>query len=185
LGVYLNTIKRMLETLRPTVELRMRKWVANTPPAEVLFGEMLSEVTVELRTTYRATLQGVVEKLYENTQLGRTTSLKRVLKEVRPQAGDDMTSKLQPLSALIGSLLAQADAVLSSRVFMGTARVCGTGTGGRCCTSWRKGGRGVVVQERLRCYHPRYVGQPLCTADAAAAGPRPHGKGFGAATRHL
>ncbi|GJP79907.1 hypothetical protein CLOP_g10122 [Closterium sp. NIES-67] len=83
---------------------------------------MLSEVTVELRTTYRATLQGVVEKLYENTQLGRTTSLKRVLKEVRPQAGDDMTSKLQPLSALIGSLLAQADAVLSSRVFMGTAR---------------------------------------------------------------
>ncbi|CAI5504212.1 unnamed protein product [Closterium sp. Naga37s-1] len=56
------------------------------------------------------------------TQLGRTTSLKRVLKEVRPQAGDDMTSKLQPLSALIGSLLAQADAVLSSRVFVGTAR---------------------------------------------------------------
>ncbi|CAI5960539.1 unnamed protein product [Closterium sp. NIES-64] len=136
---------------------------------EVLFGEMLSEVTVELRTTYRATLQDVVEKLYENTQLGlttsqkrvphhiaeasaqegpflmephntqlgrttsltrvlketqlgRTTSLKRVLKEVRPQAGDDMTSKLQPLSALIGSLLAQADAVLSSRVFVGTAR---------------------------------------------------------------
>ncbi|CAI5468294.1 unnamed protein product [Closterium sp. Yama58-4] len=33
-----------------------------------------------------------------------------------------MTSKLQPLSALIGSLLAQADAVLSSRVFVGTAR---------------------------------------------------------------
>ncbi|CAI6007655.1 unnamed protein product [Closterium sp. NIES-65] len=151
---------------------------------EVLFGEMLSEVTVELRTTYRATLQDVVEKLYENTQLGlttsqkrvphhiaeasaqegpflmephntqlgRTTSLTRVLKEVhsfemRPlfpspsslsllhlspadpagsnhvveasaQGGDDMISKLQPLSALI----AQADAVLSSRVFVRTAR---------------------------------------------------------------
>ncbi|GJP79908.1 hypothetical protein CLOP_g10123 [Closterium sp. NIES-67] len=36
LGVYLNTIKRMLETLRPTVELRMRKWVANTPPASLI-----------------------------------------------------------------------------------------------------------------------------------------------------
>ncbi|CAI5493075.1 unnamed protein product [Closterium sp. Naga37s-1] len=91
---------------------------------EVLSGEVLSGEVLSGEVLSGEVLSGEVlsGEMLSETQLGRTTSLKRVLKEVRPQAGDDMTSKLQPLSALIGSLLAQADAVLSSRVFVGTAR---------------------------------------------------------------
>ncbi|CAI5951237.1 unnamed protein product [Closterium sp. NIES-65] len=201
LGVYLNTIKRMLETLRPIVEgAEDRQMAGRVSQHDTQLGLTTSQKRVPHHIAEASAQEGPFLMEPHNTQLGRTTSLTRVLKEVhsfemRPlfpspsslsllhlspadpagsnhvveasaqggaptgrrrhdlqaaatvrahrvaaSAGDDMISKLQPLSALIGSLLAQAgddmisklqplsaliaqaDAVLSSRVFVRTAR---------------------------------------------------------------
>lgn len=74
LGVILNSIKKLLEVLRPRVEGGLRGWVENggrddgNRDEEALgkFGEKWGEVTVEIRANYRNTLQGIVEKLCEN-----------------------------------------------------------------------------------------------------------------------
>lgn len=67
LGVLLNSMKRMLDVLRPRIESQFKSWgsclpnAGNTPP-----GERLSEVTVMLRAKFRNYLQAIVEKLLEN-----------------------------------------------------------------------------------------------------------------------
>lgn len=67
LGVLLNSLKRMLDLLRPRVESQFKAWgsclpnVGNTTP-----GERLSEVTVMLRAKFRNYAQAIVEKLAEN-----------------------------------------------------------------------------------------------------------------------
>jgi hypothetical protein len=58
LGVMLNSLKRLLDTLRPRMEAQMKAWVACLPeegggPGRVVFGERLNEVTIELRAKYK------------------------------------------------------------------------------------------------------------------------------------
>jgi hypothetical protein len=71
LGVMLNSLKRLLDTLRPRMEAQMKAWVACLPeegggPGRVVFGERLNEVTIELRAKYKNYLQSIVEKLADN-----------------------------------------------------------------------------------------------------------------------
>jgi hypothetical protein len=69
LGVFLNTIKRLLDILRPKIENKMKSWVACLPmPAELSFGERLNEVTVLLRAKYKNFLQAIIEKLFDNVK---------------------------------------------------------------------------------------------------------------------
>lgn len=66
----LNSMKRMLDVLRPKIEAQFKTWgscmpaTGNTAP-----GEHLSEVTVMLRSKFRNYLQAVVEKLAENVSI--------------------------------------------------------------------------------------------------------------------
>lgn len=71
LGVMLNSLKRLLDTLRPKMETQMKAWVACLPGegaghGRVVFGERLNEVTIELRAKYKNFLQAIVEKLADN-----------------------------------------------------------------------------------------------------------------------
>jgi hypothetical protein len=70
LGVMLNSMKRLLDTLRPNIDAQMKAWVACLPGegghGRVVFGERLNEVTVELRAKYKSFLQAIVEKLADN-----------------------------------------------------------------------------------------------------------------------
>lgn len=71
LGVLLNSLKRLLDTLRPRIESQMKTWVACLPEEgggldRVVFGERLNEVTIELRAKYKSYLQSIVEKLADN-----------------------------------------------------------------------------------------------------------------------
>lgn len=70
LGVMLNSLKRLLDTLRPRIEGQMKTWVACLPedggPGRIVFGEHLNEVTIELRAKYKNYLQSIVEKLSDN-----------------------------------------------------------------------------------------------------------------------
>lgn len=64
----MNSMKRMLDVLRPKIELQLKSWGSCCIPdgGNVAPGERLSEVTVMLRSKFRMYLQAVVEKLVEN-----------------------------------------------------------------------------------------------------------------------
>lgn len=67
LGVLLNSMKRMLDVLRPKIENQMKSWSSYTPDGvDTVTGECLSEITVSLRSKFRSYLQAILEKLIEN-----------------------------------------------------------------------------------------------------------------------
>lgn len=61
----MNSLKRMLETLRPQIESQVKVWGSCIPESGTI-GESLSEVTVMIRSKFRAYVQAVIEKLVEN-----------------------------------------------------------------------------------------------------------------------
>ena len=67
----LNSIKRLLDTLRPNLETQMKAWAACLPEGHggAIFGERLNEVTIELRAKYKNFLQAIVEKLADNVSV--------------------------------------------------------------------------------------------------------------------
>ncbi|KAI7754526.1 hypothetical protein M8C21_028896, partial [Ambrosia artemisiifolia] len=71
LGILLNSMKRMLDVLRPKIELQLKSWGSCCIPdgGNVAPGERLSEVTVMLRSKFRNYLQAVVEKLVDNVSI--------------------------------------------------------------------------------------------------------------------
>ncbi|GMI78947.1 hypothetical protein like AT4G24610 [Hibiscus trionum] len=70
LGILLNSMKRMLDVLRPKIEAQFKSWGSCIPDGgNTAPGERLSEVTVMLRTKFRGYLQAVVEKLAENVSV--------------------------------------------------------------------------------------------------------------------
>lgn len=70
LGVMVNSIKRLLDTLRPKIETQLKTWAAYLPEGAVqggaVVGERHNEVTIELRAKYKNYLHALVEKLAEN-----------------------------------------------------------------------------------------------------------------------
>lgn len=70
LGILLNSMKRMLDVLRPKIEIQFKSWGSCIPDGgNTAPGERLSEVTVMLRAKFRSYLQAVVEKLAENVSI--------------------------------------------------------------------------------------------------------------------
>ena len=63
----MNSLKRMLDILRPQMEAQFKSWGTCIPDGgNAAPGDRLSEVTVMLRAKFRNYLQAVVEKLAEN-----------------------------------------------------------------------------------------------------------------------
>ncbi|BBM98900.1 hypothetical protein MPTK1_1g17040 [Marchantia polymorpha subsp. ruderalis] len=128
LGVMLNSIKRLLDTLRPKVELQMKGWVSCLPvegggPGKSAFGERLNEVTIELRAKYKNYLHAIVEKLADNTRLQRATKLKKILQDTREAGGEsDIRDRMQPLTFQLVETISHLHEVFSSRVFVAVCR---------------------------------------------------------------
>ncbi|GBG85313.1 hypothetical protein CBR_g39880 [Chara braunii] len=126
LGVVLNSIKRLLETLRPKMEAQMKVWVASLPSeisaGKAVFGDRLNEVTVELRAKYKSLLSAIIDKQVENTRVSRSTNLKRILQDMRAKDLDDVAKRMQPLVQLLGETITSIDQMLSSRVFVAICR---------------------------------------------------------------
>lgn len=69
LGIFLNTIKRILDVLHVRVEEVLKSWASYLPVTgerKLLFGEQMNGITVLLRTKYKNYLQASVEKLVSN-----------------------------------------------------------------------------------------------------------------------
>ncbi|KAK6150353.1 hypothetical protein DH2020_015285 [Rehmannia glutinosa] len=70
LGVVLNSMKRMLEILRPQIESQLKMWGSCMPESgNMVPGERLSEITVMIRSKFRAYVQAVIDKLVENVSM--------------------------------------------------------------------------------------------------------------------
>ncbi|PPS03967.1 hypothetical protein GOBAR_AA16698 [Gossypium barbadense] len=72
LGIFLNTVKRILDALHCRVEDVLKSWAACLPltgDKKSLFGEQMNGITVMLRTKYKNYLQATVEKLVNNIVL--------------------------------------------------------------------------------------------------------------------
>ncbi|CAK9199091.1 unnamed protein product [Sphagnum troendelagicum] len=127
LGVMLNSMKRLLDTLRPNIDAQMKAWVACLPGegghGRVVFGERLNEVTVELRAKYKSFLQAIVEKLADNARLQRTTKLKKILQDTREAGGEsDIRERMQPLNTQVVDTISHLHDVFTTRVFVAVCR---------------------------------------------------------------
>lgn len=69
LGIFLNTMKRILDVLHCRVEEILKSWAACLPimgDKKSLFGEQMNGITVLLRTKYKNYLQAIVGKFISN-----------------------------------------------------------------------------------------------------------------------
>lgn len=124
LGVLLNSMKRMLDTLRPKIEQQLKSWGSCIPDGgNTAPGERLSEVAVMLRAKFRNYLQAVVEKLVENTKLQSSTKLKKILQESKDTVIEsDIRSRLQPLKEQLASTISHLHSIFESHVFIACCR---------------------------------------------------------------
>ncbi|KAG5543870.1 hypothetical protein RHGRI_016584 [Rhododendron griersonianum] len=124
LGILLNSMKRMLDILRPRIEYQLKSWGSCIPDGGTTApGERLSEVTVMLRTKFRNYLQAVVEKLAENTRLQNATKLKKILQDSKETVVDsDVRNRMQQLTDQLTSTMNHLHTVFESHVFISICR---------------------------------------------------------------
>lgn len=124
LGILLNSMKRMLDILRPKIEQQLKSWGSCIPDGgNAAPGERLSEVTVMLRSKFRNYVQAVVEKLGENTKLQGSTKLKKILLDSKDTVIEsDVRSRMQPLKDLLASSINHMHSIFESHVFIACCR---------------------------------------------------------------
>lgn len=124
LGILLNSLKRMLDILRPKIEAQFKSWGSCIPDGgNAVPGERLSEVTVMLRAKFRNYLQAVVEKLAENSKLQSSTKLKKILQDSKETVVEsDIRNKMQPLRDQLMSTMNHLHTVFETHVFVAICR---------------------------------------------------------------
>ncbi|KAF9589946.1 hypothetical protein IFM89_029562 [Coptis chinensis] len=123
LGIFLNTIKRILDVLHCRVEDILKPWASCLPVIEerkLVFGEQLNGITVLLRKKYKNYMQAIVEKL---TQGNRSTRLKRILEETKVADGEvEIRERMKVLSLQLMDSISNVHGAFSSRIFIAICR---------------------------------------------------------------
>ncbi|CAM0944009.1 unnamed protein product [Alopecurus aequalis] len=125
LGILLNTMKRLLDVLRPRIESHLRSWSSCIPHGgnSAAIGERLSEVTVTLRAKFRNYMQAVVEKLSENTRMQNTTKLKKIIQDSKELVMEsDIRSRMQDLKDQLIEAINHVHKVSEVHVFVAICR---------------------------------------------------------------
>ncbi|CAI9116173.1 OLC1v1017257C1 [Oldenlandia corymbosa var. corymbosa] len=124
LGTLLNSMKRMLDILRPKIEHQLKSWGSCIPDGgNTAPGERLSEVTVMLRSKFRNYLQAVVEKLVENSKLQGSTKMKKILQDSKDaMVESDVKSRMLPLKEQLASTINHLHSIFESHVFIACCR---------------------------------------------------------------
>ncbi|KAK9758272.1 hypothetical protein RND81_01G219800 [Saponaria officinalis] len=123
-GILLNSVKRMLDVLRPKIETQFKAWGSCIPNiGNQIPGERLSEVTVMLRAKFRNYLQAIVEKLVENTKLQSATKIKKILQDSKESVGEsDVRNRMQPLKEQLTSTISHLHSIFETHVFIAICR---------------------------------------------------------------
>ncbi|KAM1014194.1 hypothetical protein EV1_043720 [Malus domestica] len=124
LGILLNSLKRMLDVLRPQVEVHFKSWGSCIPGGgNTVPGERLSEVTVMLRAKLKNYIQAVVEKLAENSKLQSATKLKKILQDSKETVVEsDVRSRMQLLKDQLTTTVNHLHTVFGTHVFIAICR---------------------------------------------------------------
>ncbi|XP_047971704.1 uncharacterized protein LOC125214638 isoform X2 [Salvia hispanica] len=124
LGILLNSMKRMLDSLRPQIEAQLKQWGSCMPEVgNMIPGEKLSEITVMIRSKFRAYAQAVVDKLVENTKLHNVTKLKKIIQDAKENVIEsDLRQRMQPLKEMLTNTINQLHSVLEAQVFVMVCR---------------------------------------------------------------
>ncbi|GLT49920.1 hypothetical protein SLA2020_234460 [Shorea laevis] len=126
LGIFLNTIKRVLDVLHCRIEEVLKSWASYLPltgDKKSLFGEQMNGITVMLRTKYKNYLQATVEKLVSNMQANRNTRLKRILEEIKEEDGEaEVRERMQVLSSHLIESISNLHEVFTSQIFISACR---------------------------------------------------------------
>ncbi|KAF5482667.1 hypothetical protein F2P56_003217 [Juglans regia] len=126
LGIFLNTMKRILDVLHIRVEETLKSWASYLPTKgdkKSLFGEQMNAITVLLRTKYKNYLQALVEKLVSNMQANRNTRLNRILEETKEEDGEaEVRERMQLLSSQLMGSISNLHEVFTSWIFIATCR---------------------------------------------------------------
>ncbi|XP_071728759.1 uncharacterized protein [Rutidosis leptorrhynchoides] len=125
LGILLNSMKRMLDVLRPKIEVQLKSWGSCCLPNEgnIAAGERLSEVTVMLRSKFRNYLQSIVEKLVENTRLQNSTKLKKILQDSKESVAEsEIRNRMQPLTEQLIGFVNHLHTIFETHVFIAICR---------------------------------------------------------------
>ncbi|XP_010463075.1 PREDICTED: uncharacterized protein LOC104743712 isoform X2 [Camelina sativa] len=124
LGVLLNSMKRVLDILRPSIENRFKLWNSYIPDGENrVLGERLSEVTVLLRAKFRSYMQALVEKLAENTRIQSQMKLKTIIHDLRETTAEpDVRNRMTALKDLLDKTIDHLHGVFLPDVFVTICR---------------------------------------------------------------
>ncbi|VVA16266.1 PREDICTED: ZEAMMB73_Zm00001d018133 [Prunus dulcis] len=124
LGILLNSLKRMLDVLRPQIEVQFKSWGSCIPDGgNTVAGERLSEVTVMLRAKFKNYLQAIVEKLAENTKLQSSTKMKKILQDSKETVVEsDVRSRMQLLKDQLANTVNHLHTVFGTHVFIAICR---------------------------------------------------------------
>ncbi|XP_057845324.1 uncharacterized protein LOC131054738 isoform X2 [Cryptomeria japonica] len=126
LGVFLNTIKRLLDVLRPKIEAQLKSWVSCLPEGacgNMIFGEHMSEITVMLRAKFKNYLQAIIDKLADNTQVQRETKIKKIIQDTKDSGGEsEIRDRMQALNTQLIETISNLHDLFTSRVFVAICR---------------------------------------------------------------
>ncbi|KAL9667324.1 hypothetical protein QQ045_001676 [Rhodiola kirilowii] len=124
LGILLNSMKRMLDALRPRIEKQFKSWGACIPDGgNTAPGDNLSEVTVMLRAKFRNYNQAIVELLSENAKLQNATKLKKILQDSKNNVAEaDVRNRMQPLVDQLTSTISHLHSIFENQVFTAICR---------------------------------------------------------------
>lgn len=123
LGIFLNTMKRLLDVLWPNIEIELKSWSLSTPAQNTVAGERLSEVTVLLKDKFKSYLHAVVEKISDNTLTQSATKPKKIILDSKDDVMEsDIRNRVQPLKDHLVQTINHLHKVFEGRVFVSVCR---------------------------------------------------------------
>ncbi|XP_042067514.1 uncharacterized protein LOC121810862 isoform X1 [Salvia splendens] len=126
LGIFLNTIKRILDVLHCRIEDKLKSWASYLPAngdSKTSFGEQMNTITVLLRTKYKNYIQAIVDKLAGNMQANKSTRLQRILEETKEADGEaQIRERMQLLCTQLTDCISKLHETFTSQIFVAITR---------------------------------------------------------------
>ncbi|XP_057812221.1 uncharacterized protein LOC131026371 [Salvia miltiorrhiza] len=126
LGIFLNTIKRILDVLHCRIEDKLKSWASYLPTngdSKTSFGEQMNAITVLLRTKYKNYIQAIVVKLAGNMLANKSTRLQRILEETKEADGEaQIRERMQLLSTQLSDCISKLHETFTSQIFVAITR---------------------------------------------------------------
>ncbi|KAL6535737.1 hypothetical protein OROHE_012581 [Orobanche hederae] len=126
LGIFLNTMKRILDVLHCRNEDKLKSWASYLPTvldSKSTFGEQMNAITVLLRTKYKNYIQAIVVKLSSNMQANRSTRLQRILEDTNEADGEaQIRERMQLLSTQLSDCISNLHETFTSQIFVAACR---------------------------------------------------------------